>query len=173
MFVFRDNREDNISFPIYHAIADSYKYAYTSINYLDDFYKNVINEPYFREKKYLCELRDKHRINGGQWVAECCEKPMFVYAPLRSQRQASQSGRYILFPNKITGKSIQLYFTPEIEKMNKEDDSIIERFIISKDGKNDIINNLKIFGISERTLFPDNKYIVCKQIFDEIKMKSI
>ena len=40
--------------------------------------------------------------NADSWITAICSKPIFVYAPIHAQRQQAQSGRYILFPNKIT-----------------------------------------------------------------------
>lgn len=85
---------------------------------------------------------------------------MFIYSPIRTQRQRAQQGRYILFPNRIEGKE----FISKIEPISKDHECIVMRLIIPAKRKKDILEDLKLFGISEASLFSDNIDKVCEEI---------
>lgn len=169
-----ENTDDNIAnSPIISAIADTYRLTRGLTNYqLSNFYKAALNQPYFTEQKHIFEISEKTAEGGGEWIAECCKKTFFVYAPIRTLRQQVQQGRYILFPNKITdnymGKG-EKAFELMIDEIPKDHKCIKEKFIIKKEYKKKILEDLKICGISKYTLFCDNLDIACEGIIESAR----
>lgn len=162
VIVFKNDYKDIATYPIINAVADSYRFATSTIHPLRFFFESVIQQPYFLEQKnQVIHLSEKESDN---WICECCDKLFFIEAPIRTQRQLAQQGKYILFSNKIKDKEDGPYFSKIIEPINKEDSVITERIVIPKDCKKMIVEQLRLFGISEDTLFCDNVDIVCKSI---------
>lgn len=160
VIVFRD-KYANVNYPIIYAIADSYRFAFTSFTDLDDFLDKVLQQPYFLEQKSSVEFVGKK----GSWVAECCAKPLFVSALELSPRQKAQQGKYILFPNEIKQHSNGKYFfTDEIAAIPKYADYIETLFQIENRSKTRIKKDLSILGITESSLFADAVDISCKEI---------
>lgn len=155
----------NSSFPIINAIADSYKYAFASVTFLDEFYESVKKQPYCtRERSSFSEMdRDK----GIDYVYECCQKPLFVQTKEVSERQKRQRGAYILFPNDIVDTKPRFYFRDEIKEINKYGKHVYKRIRIKKDFKLIMKKQLAILGINEGYLFGDSVDSICKQIKDD------
>lgn len=165
VFVFKNNDFDITNYPIVNAIADSYRFSKGTTYPLDFFYRDVKEQPYFIEQKPSMDICYESDIEGGKWVEECCEKPIFVFAPIHSIRQRVQQGRYILFNNKIISYDDEdKYFYREIETISKDADFIAGKYVIPAENKEDILSDLKICGIDEESLFCDNTDIVCKNI---------
>ena len=173
VFVFKNNELDVTNYPVINAIADSYRFVRGTNYRLDNFYGSVISQPYFLEQKRINEICNETVKKGGEWIAECCREPLFVYAPIRNLRQRIQCGRYILFPNRILpgGESGEFCFEYVISPISKEHSSISKRIIIPKEVKDRILKELKLFGISKEILFADNIDIVCEEIMNEFKRK--
>ena len=112
---------------------------------------------------------NKTKKEGGKWVAQCLERPLFVYAPIRNIRQQMQSGRYILFPNKVDNdlNEGEKCFEKVIEPISKSHRCIAERIRVPSTVKSQIISELQLFGISKETLFCDNIDIVCSGIVNQ------
>lgn len=166
---FKHDESDIANYPIINAIADTYKFAFATFEYLSSFYDKVREQPYFLEQRYdlaVCYNSD----NGGRWIGDCCKKTLIVYAQEQSERQRLQQGRYILFPNDIEEKE-KPNFVKTISPIEKCKDKIYRRIIIPKEHKMTIENKLKILGISESTLFSDNIDTVCKSIVDNAQMR--
>lgn len=172
VIVFKHVNEDVVNYPIVNAIADSYRFARGSSTELSLFYGDIKNQPYCIEQKQTYDICHRDDVDGGRWVKECCEKILYVYAPIRSLRQQVQQGRYILFPNHIDYE-----FCPDgafewsIDAIPKDHSDIIERFIIPKEVKLQLLADLSILGISEDFLFCDNTDIVCRGIVEKFKRK--
>ena len=102
--------------------------------------------------------------------------PKFVSAAIRKSRQQAQRGQYIVFPNKCELNTLEsspspaksLFIFPEIEPLTVEKPFII-RIRVPKKAKENLLKELKIFGISKATLFPDNADDVCNGIVDHIR----
>lgn len=173
VFVFKENELEVNNYPIINAIADSYRFCRGTICTLDLFYGAVISQPYFLEQKQVHEICHKTLKSGGMWIKDCCEKLFFVYAPIRNLRQKMQHGRYILFPNRIKpyGDSDQFCFEKVIDPIPKDHSSICKKIIVPKEEKEQILKELKLFGISRETLFADNIDIVCEEITNTFKRK--
>lgn len=173
VFAFKHNELDITNYPICNAIADSYRFARGTFCPLEFFYESVISQPYFLEQRDMNEVCHKTSEDGGKWVAECCKKLFFIYAPMRSLRQKMQCGRYILFPNRIrsNGNSDRLYFETIIEPIPKDHADICGRIVVPKGIKDQMLKELKVFGISRETLFADNVDIVCEEILNTFASK--
>lgn len=172
VFVFKENELDVTNYPIINAIADSYRFCQGTHCSLENFYGDVISQPYFLEQKQIHEICHSTLESGGKWIGECCKKLFFVYAPIRNLRQKMQQGRYILFPNQIEKDNPNNpYFTTLIDPIPKDHSSICKRIIVSKEVKGQILKELKLFGISRETLFADNIDIVCEEITNTFKRK--
>ncbi len=139
---------------------------------LEKFYQKVVEQPYFLEQRHSHD----NCVAGGNWVAECCEKILFVRVQELSSRQKAQQGSFILFPNDITfrqneDKKKSYYFPKTISPISKNRDSIIQRFIIPADHKTSLLRQLSMVGISKSTLFPDNIDYACEEITNSQKLQ--
>lgn len=174
VIVFKDNELDIATYPIINAIAESYKYSFTTSTTLDLFYGAIKDQPYFLEQKQSNNICHKTDEQGGRWVEECCKTPMFIHAPIRSVRQQNQQGRYILFPNHIGdyGGSDIKCFKKYLDPISKDCDCVAKIIEIPFAIKQNILKDLRLFGISEEFLFSDNIDIVCKNIKNAFLKKS-
>ena len=168
VFAFEYNDSDKTNYPVINAIAETYKFAFTTSNPLSLFFRAVINQPYFNEQRG--QLVDRSNEQGGAWIKECCEKLIFVNAIEQIERQKLQQGSYILFPNEITEYGgTDFCFNKKIKPIDKKDEQIKKVFVIKKEGKSEIRKKLEFLGISEATLFADNIDIICKNIVDQCR----
>ena len=158
---------------ILDAIADSYRLTKGGYFDLSLFYSCMITQPYFIEESEMYRRSYKNDEEYAQWLIECCSSPFFVYAPIRSTRQQLQRGRYILFPNRIVDLNEKKAFATIIDPISKEDECIAKRIIIPKEDKSSILEDLKLFGISQETLFSDNLDLVCKSILNQFSLKML
>lgn len=170
VIIFVEKQYDIATYPIINAIADSYRHASTTFTYISDFYKSIINQPYFLEQKVNVDNKDiDQEVN---WIINCCESPLFVRSKELSIRQKIQQGSYILFPNSINDmgqeEEVIPIFEQKMEEIKKDDKAIIERYIIPAENKEDILNQLSMLGISKGTLFSDNIDIICEEITNNI-----
>ena len=173
VIVFKHQNESVTNYPIVNAIADSYRFAsrgtWTPLNH---FYGDMKNQPYCLEQKQTFDICHPNDEAGGKWIKECCQKIFYIYAPIRSLRQQVQHGRYILFPNHIDYEiHKEGAFEWTMDAIPKDHTDIIARFIISKDFKQQLIEDLSVLGISEEFLFCDNVDTVCKGILNTFKKK--
>lgn len=173
--VFKHDEADIANYPIIYGIAESYKFANGTIHFVENFYKDLINQPYFVEQKSMDKICHANEKEGANWVVECCKKPFIIYAPIRSTRQQVQSGRYILFPNRITfygdDGNKQPMFETIIDPIKKDSDIVTKRIIIPKEHKKEILEQLRIMGITKASLFCDSVDAVCEGIVESCKLK--
>ena len=169
VFVFKYNELDVTIYPLAHAIADSYRFAHTPCT-VSHFFSIINEQPYFTE-----EHGASHGSGslGGYWIAKACYNSVFcVHAPIRSERQRAQKGRYILFPNKIIlpdknnpSNQSEPMMLPMLEPIDKESDSVIfARIHIPHNIKYSILKNLSLLGIDKEFLFSDDIGAVCSGI---------
>ena len=148
VIVFSDFRDTIITPPIINAIADFYRLRETfpSIN---SFIELVRKKPYFLEFKKNAD---------EEWVRKCCEdNVLFLSSPVRTPRQMIQQGKYILFPNAISGCFQRPFFDCKINPIPKDHICIEKLLIIPKKAKKKMLKNLiRLFGISKLSLFPDS-----------------
>ena len=175
VIAFKFDETDIANYPIINGIAESYKFAKGTVSFVETFYKDLINQPYFIEQKSMDKICHETEKEGAEWVVRCCKKTLFIHAPIRSIRQQVQSGRYILFPNRISfygeeGEE-QPMFETIIDPIKKDSEIIAKRIIIPKDIKKSIIEQLRIMGITKSSLFCDNVDVVCEGIVESCKRR--
>ena len=164
VFIFQNSVDDVVTYPVVNAIADSYRFSKGSIYPLELFYSAVIQQPYFLEQKNTNRICNKDDKAGGEWVAKCCESPIFVRTSVRLTRQQIQRGRYMLFPNVISETGC---FESIIEPMDKDHKCILGRIRIPASCKKTVLDEMKILGIDKGILFADSIDITCDEIKKE------
>lgn len=86
-------------------------------------------------------------------------KIAFVKAKIFSERQRAQQGLFIWFPDKKL-KGI---------KKNPQKNPFISKILtVPADKKEELLYELKIIGISSKSIFPDNIDICCKDMLKDI-----
>lgn len=171
VIIFEYDDADSGQYPIVSAIAETYKFASCSFDDLSAFYDDIVRQSYFKEQRGTCPREtDKSKED---WIKSCCELLHFVNATEQLERQKLQQGFYILFPNRISEFDGRFFFEKVIDPIDKNDRRIKKRVIIRREAKKVIRNQLKLFGISEYTLFSDNIDTVCKGIVEECKSYNL
>lgn len=170
VFIFRRPGGDKREYPICQAIADSW-HLFMNSKVLSDFASLAISRPYFDYQRDLVLSNFPKPTDQAKWFKECCEDTLFVYGTRYLDRQAAQSGQYILFPNDIRGEDPYLSFEEFISPLPKDSPVIAGRCIVPSDRKASILNELSKLGITEASLFPDSIEKRCAGIVNEIKRR--
>lgn len=181
VIIFKNNELEVANYPIINAIADSYRFA-TSSQTFHDFYRNLMCQPYFAEQKHSKGTRFDSLDDAAKWLYKVFSEPHFVYAPIRSQRQRAQQGRYLVFSNLFIPSPFNnsagipesnWIFKEDIEPIKKGNDSIIlARITIPNASKLQILFDLESFGISKEVLFCDDIGTVCSSITNSYQRKA-
>lgn len=171
VIVFKINELDITNYPICNAIADSYRFSNSTFHNLSIFYEDVIEQPYFLEQRRMQRHLNKTSEDAENWIIECCKTPIFIYAPIATGRQSAQKGRYILFPNHITKGESGNYFESYIDPILKDSECICRQIIIPANLKTEIISQLRLFGITQETLFPDDVDKICEDVLHQYQNK--
>lgn len=79
------------------------------------------SRPYFDYQRDLVLSNIPKPTDQAKWLKQCCEDTLFVYGTRYLDRQAAQSGQYILFPNDIREKDPSLSFDDLISPLPKVD----------------------------------------------------
>lgn len=171
VIVFKDTQTKIGNYPIIQAIADTYRICGIAEETACSFFRIAKNMDYFAEQEYLLQLLDRNTNDSQQfkseydnWLWGITRKPIFAYAPFMHLRQRLQQGRYILFPNDVKTIDDIVKFETMISPIDKDSECIATRIQIAAEEKENILRELKFFGISRQTLFPDNVDIVCDEI---------
>lgn len=177
VFVFQNLEEDVASYPIHQAIADSSRLVRGDNYSLEFFYIGATNQPYFSEQKIVYDLVLKNQVENPVMtmegiVSEVCSNPIFVYAPVRTLRQRTQHGRYILFPNKIKTIGNEKVFVREIAPIEKNHKCIKAIITVPSKAKQDILKGLNIMGVNKELLFCDNVDMMCEEIKNYLYSKQ-
>lgn len=168
VFIFRRPGGDKREYPICQAIADSW-HLFMNSKILSHFASLAISRPYFDYQRDLVLSNCPEPTDQAKWFKKCCEDTLFVYGTRYLDRQAAQSGQYILFPNDIRGKDSSLSFDDLISPLPKDSPVIAGRCIVPSNRKASILNELSKLGITEASLFPDSIEKRCAGILSEIK----
>lgn len=168
VFIFRQPGGDKQEYPICQAIADSW-HLFMNSKILSRFASLAISRPYFDYQRNLVLSIYPEPTDQAKWFKECCEDTLFVYGTRYLDRQAAQSGQYILFPNDIREKDPCLSFDELISPLPKDSPVIAGRCIVPSDRKASILDELSKLGITEASLFPDSIEKRCADIVSEIK----
>lgn len=168
VFIIRRPGGDKQEYPICQAIADSW-HLFMNSKILSRFASLAISRPYFDYQRNLVLSIYPEPTDQAKWFKECCEDTLFVYGTRYLDRQAAQSGQYILFPNDIREKDPCLSFDELISPLPKDSPVIAGRCIVPSDRKASILDELSKLGITEASLFPDSIEKRCADIVSEIK----
>lgn len=168
VFIFRRPGGDKREYPICQAIADSW-HLFMNSKVLSDFASLAISRPYFDYQRDLVLSNCPEPTDQAKWFKECCEDTLFVYGTRYLDRQAAQSGQYILFPNDIRGEDPYFSFEEFISPLPKDSPVITGRCIVPSDRKASILKELSKLGITDASLFPDSIEKRCAGIVSEIK----
>ena len=186
VFVFHQYDSDIATYPIIQAIADSSHLIRSNKYPLDFFFQSASNMPYFASQRIVYDIcfseknKNKSSKNKSPFMSMedilsgICHKPIFVYAPIRTMRQKTQSGRYLLFPNRIheSASFNCKVFDDELVSLEKDDPCIACRFTISGEAKQSILDDLNTLGICREILFWDNIDVVCQEIKKTISLRQ-
>lgn len=170
VFVFLNDNAHVDNAPVINAIADTCKLTRGATYSLEHFFNAACNQPYFDEHRHIFEIADS--IDHAEWIAGCCNKPLFVYAPVHTLRQQLQQGRFLLFSNRIVDNYLgqgNKAFDNIIDPFPKNHSCIKQKFVIKSDAKKKILRDLELCGIYETTLFCDSIDKVCSGIVDRVK----
>lgn len=126
VFIFRRPGGDKREYPICQAIADSW-HLFMNSKLLSRFASLAISRPYFDYQRDLVLSIYPEPTDQAKWFKKCCEDTLFVYGTRYLDRQAAQSGQYILFPNDIRGKDSSLSFDGLISPLPKDSPVIAGR----------------------------------------------
>lgn len=75
VLIFIYNGSDRTNYPVYNAIAESYKFSITTHKRLSDFYQSVISQSYFDEQRVM--ISEDTSDQGGSWMNVA--KPYFLF----------------------------------------------------------------------------------------------
>lgn len=76
-----------------------------------------------------------------------------------------QQGRYILFQNDVEANDKGIVsIEPMISEIPKDHSCIAARIQVDASSKDEILQQLSLFGISRQTLFTDSTDVVCEEI---------
>lgn len=168
VFIFRRPGGDKREYLICQAIADSW-HLFMNSKLLSRFASLAISRPHFDYQRDLVLSIYPELTDQAKWFKKCCEDTLFVYGTRYLDRQAAQSGQYILFPNDIRGKDSSLSFDDLISPLPKDSPVIAGRCIVPSNRKASILNELSKLGITEASLFPDSIEKRCAGIVSEVK----
>lgn len=168
VFIFRRPGGDKQEYPICQAIADSW-HLFMNSKVLSDFASLAISRPYFDYQRDLVLSNCPEPTDQAKWFKECCEDTLFVYGTRYLDRQAAQSGQYILFPNDIRGEDPYLSFEEFISPLPKDSPVIAGRCIVPSERKKSLLIELGNLGVTESTLFPDSIEKICAGMVSEFK----
>lgn len=115
---------------------------------LSRFASLAISRPHFDYQRDLVLSIYPELTDQAKWFKKCCEDTLFVYGTRYLDRQAAQSGQYILFPNDIRGKDSSLSFDDLISPLPKDSPVIAGRCIVPSNRKASILNELSKLGIT-------------------------
>ncbi len=147
-----------------NAIADTHKIVKYEYESLENFYGNIRNQNYFNDNKYMMEMVHVTDADGADWLRHFACSPVFTYAPIHSTRQRVQSGKYIIFPNRIILEDSEMAYERAIDPMPKNHPCIVGRAIVKYEAKQRILYELSLMGITKKTLFQDSIDVVCQEI---------
>lgn len=168
VFIFRRPGGDKREYPICQAIADSW-HLFMNSKVLSDFASLAISRPYFDYQRDLVLSNCPEPTDQAKWFKECCEDTLFIYGTRYLDRQAAQSGQYILFPNDIRGEDPYLSFEEFISPLPKDSPVITGRCIVPSERKKSLLIELGNLGVTESTLYPDSIEKICAGMVSELK----
>ena len=146
--------------PIAVIIADTYRFTNSQNVKISTYLDRIEKHP--NEQHRVLDEKYKNR----EELIRLLSSPQFVDAGYISQRQLNQSGRFILFPNKIVNQDMMLNV---IQNISKDTEPVMLRIMIPKRVKKRIKKELAMVGITRDFLFPDNIDTLNGMMMEELK----
>lgn len=154
--------------PYANIIADTYRITQNAPTKIEIYRYLMYRQPYFSSRLYPNWEEDKK----DDMNVDLVKKPMIVDVGAVNQRQINQGGKFIIFPNMFnidnTGNE---YISNQLIEIEKDSNFVKTIINIPKESKKKILAKLKLCGISEDFLFPDNTEVVCNAIKQAVKNK--
>ena len=147
---------------IANAIADTYRLTGNAITDIENYHFRAMSQPYSTRLLYPnWETNKKQSLN---YFINSLKLPIFIETGTICERQKNQGGKFILFPNRIDRKNHDVL--DGLVRFEKSSKAVVKRMLIPYECKNDILTQLKRFGMSEAFLFADDVDKVCKCVVD-------
>lgn len=128
VYIFKDNEFSLENSRIIERLAESYKIRYGE--------RNI--------SSFLgCDSRKTESLK------KLCSDYIIVRSSVKSQRQYNQSGCFILFPNRIIENND---FALQIDEIPGK---IHEKIVVDKNSKKDMLQTLRLLGITKGYIYPD------------------
>ena len=145
--------------PYSNIIADSYRLinnAYTNL----DTYLSLINEQSYATRILYPNCEKKENFKSD--TIRILSKPLIVDVGIINQRQRNQDGKFILFPNRIENEHI----LNELVSIDNSSDMVKAEIIIPKEIKKELREQLRMVGITESFIYPDD----INKVLGDLKM---
>lgn len=147
--------------PIAMIMADTYRITNGHTVAINTYLNRLENGPH----KYQWHDAENDNTDPKDQLITKLTSPQFVDAGYISQRQINQSGRFILFPNKIVMNNM----INVIQPVSKEEPPVVLRIKVAGRAKERVIKELAKVGITREFLFPDNIDSLNGRFMDELK----
>lgn len=155
--------------PYVNIVADTYRLTANAYTSIETYYYRAIQQYY----SIILQNRNWEKPSKASIhrFIQKFNRPLLVDGFDAIARQKNQHGKYYLFPNKIIqaepdGNS---YISDGLVEMDKDDEMIIKRLIIPKEMKKEIVDKLRLFGISKEFLFADS----IETVLESVKQKQV
>lgn len=155
--------------PFANIIADTYRLTNNAQMNIDLYRYLALNQDYASTLRYPDWDIGKSALFWDQYLS-ILKKPLIIDVGYLNQRQINQNGKFIIFPNVFcVDANKKTIITKDLVKMNKNTKPVKALISISKDIKTDILKKLRLVGISDSFIFPDDK----RKVIDEIKQNLV
>lgn len=150
--------------PYVNIIADTYRITQNVVRFdLEKYRYAIYNQSYCSSLIYPEWEKGDEIIDNTN--IELVKRPLIVDVGAVNQRQINQSGKFVIFPNEFKiGKNGKEYISNQLFKIEKDSNFIKAIIEIPSGNKKRIIDSLRLAGITEDFLFPDNTDAVCQSI---------
>lgn len=154
--------------PVANAIADTYRLTNNTTTYIENYFYRAMKQPYCSRLLYPNWEHNMER--GLEYFIGTLKRPIFIEAGNICERQKNQGGYFLLFPNKLHQTTDNnTIVTDELINLEKTDKIVVKRFIIPKEVKPGLLDQLSRFGITKEFLFSDNVDEVCQCVIAQHK----
>ena len=144
--------------PYANIIADTYRLTNISDIDVDRYRYLIYHQDYASELLYPGWENDK-----SDKLIERLGRPIIVDVGNINARQRNQTGKFILFPNKIIENTV----TKEIANIDINDEMVYAVIRIPKESKKKIRDQFELLGMTDSFIFPDD----IAKVFNGIKDK--
>ena len=122
--------------------------------------KTWMGGPMFYIKQWLEYVKHDTDLDIMRFEDLLCNT-LYVYPPLNSPRVSAQNGAFLMAPL-LERKETGLYYQTDFVFTQGKDDSFFEaeEFIIEPNNKPAILEELRLIGIDESSIFPEMEHIM-------------